>query len=312
MSAVDQDDLAEFERHRPQLFGVAYRMLGTASDAEDAVHDTYLRWAAADRSLVVTPAAWLTKALTNVCLNRLTSARARRESYIGAWLPEPVLTDDHTLGPMETAEQRESVSVALLILMERLNPTERAVFVLREAFGYPHREIADILDTSEANSQQLYRRARQQLGRERRFEPSRDTWQAVVERFLRASRDGDLGALERILADDAASWADGGGRLGVARRSIVGATDVARYLLGLDARAKPIEDLQIRIADVNGAPGAYFTAGGQLLGVIVPEVHDDHVVTVRVMVNPDKLTFLARQLSLSVYDGPLSALFPAH
>ncbi len=312
MSVVDQDDLAEFERHRSRLFGVAYRMLGTAGDAEDAVHDTFLRWAAADRSLVVTPAAWLTRVLTNVCLNRLTSAQARRESYVGAWLPEPVLTEDRVLGPMETAEQRESVSVALLVLMERLTPGERAAFVLREAFRYPHREIAEILDTSEANAQQLYRRARQHLGRERRFEPSRERWHAIVEQFLRASREGDLGALERLLADDVTSWADGGGRVGVARRSITGVTNVARYLLGLDTRAKPVEDLHVRIADINGGPAAYFAAGGQLLGVIVPEVHDGRVVTVRIMMNPGKLTFLARQLSLSVYDGPISAMLPPH
>ena len=152
-----------FERSRPRLEAIAYRLLGSASDAEDAVQDTFLRWQAADRERVEIPEAWLTKALTNVCLNQLTSARARRETYVGQWLPEPVLAGDRMLGPAETAEQRESVSIAVLTLMERLSPNERAVYVLREAFGYPHAEIAGIMEITESNSQQIYRRARQHV-----------------------------------------------------------------------------------------------------------------------------------------------------
>ena len=133
----------EFEAERRRLFGLAYRLLGSASEAEDAVQDAFLRWNATDRGSIVVPAAWLTRAVTNLCLNRLTSARRRRDEYVGLWLPEPVLTQDGPLGPLETLEQRESISIALLLLLERLTPAERAVFVLREAFGYQHRDIAE-------------------------------------------------------------------------------------------------------------------------------------------------------------------------
>ena len=151
--------VAEFLAQRPRLFSLAYRMLGEAGEAEDIVQEAYLRWAGAARAEIVSVPAWLTKVVTNLCLNRLTSARIRREAYIGPWLPEPVLTADGALGPLETVEQRDSVSFALLTLMERLTPTERAVFVLREAFAYSHRQIAELLDVTEANSRQLHGRA---------------------------------------------------------------------------------------------------------------------------------------------------------
>lgn len=152
-------EIAVFQHSRPRLEAIAYRLLGSASDAEDAVQDTFLRWQAADRERVETPEAWLTTVLTRLCLNRLTSARARRETYVGTWLPEPVLAGDPMLGPLDTVEQRESVSMAVLILMERLSAHERAAYVLREAFGYSHAEIAGILDLTETNCQQIYRRA---------------------------------------------------------------------------------------------------------------------------------------------------------
>src|SRR5918912_1406907 len=153
------EDVSRFERSRPRLQAIAYRMLGSASDAEDAVQDTFLRWHGADRVWIETPQAWLTKVLTNVCLNQLTSARARREAYVGAWLPEPVLADDAMLGPVDTVEQRESVSMAVLAVMERLSPNERPVYVLRGAFGYAHGEIPEVRDVWGANCQRLSRRA---------------------------------------------------------------------------------------------------------------------------------------------------------
>ncbi|GAA1196788.1 sigma-70 family RNA polymerase sigma factor [Prauserella alba] len=156
-------DADEFERHRPLVFRVAYGMLGSAADAEDVLQDTFVRWHGARPDTIRTPSAWLVKVATNLCLNRLTSARARHEHYPGPWLPEPVLTGDGTLGPLESAEQREFVSLAFLVLLERLTPAERAVFVLREAFGYRHDEVAEALAVSAANSRQLYRRARRQV-----------------------------------------------------------------------------------------------------------------------------------------------------
>ncbi|MGH3771721.1 MAG: RNA polymerase sigma-70 factor [Pseudonocardiaceae bacterium] len=289
------DEVREFEAARPRLFALAYRLLGSASEAEDAVQDTFLRWNSVDRAAVMTPAAWLAKVVTNLCLNRLTSASARREEYVGPWLPEPVLTADSPLGPMETAEQRESVSLALLVLLERLTPAQRAVFVLREAFAYSHREIADILGLTEANSQQLYRRARARVGTERpRFDASRDQGRRIAERFLAAARGGDLAGLERLLAADVVAWADGGGKAAAARRPVRGAEQVARYLTGWMSR--PLPGLEIVIAEVNGQPGILGAAGGRVLAVMVLEVTGGRVGAVRTIANPDKLSFISAQM----------------
>ena len=160
---MTMNDVDRFEAARPRLEAIAYRLLGSASEAEDAVQETFLRWQAAHVDQIEVPEAWLTKVLTNLCLNQLTSARARRETYVGQWLPEPVLAGDPMLGPADTAEQRESVSFAVLALLERLSPNERAVYVLREAFDYPHREIAEILDITEAASQQILHRAKKHI-----------------------------------------------------------------------------------------------------------------------------------------------------
>lgn len=288
--------MREFEAQRPRLFALAYRLLGSASEAEDAVQDTFLRWNSVDRAAVVTPAAWLAKVVTNLCLNRLTSARAVREDYVGPWLPEPMLTADSPLGPMETVEQRESVSLALLVLLERLTPAERAVFVLREAFTYTHREIAGILELTEANSQQLYRRARAHVSQERRrFDASGDQERLIAERFLAAARGGDLAGLERMLAADVVAWADGGGKAPAARRPVRGAEQVARYLTGWMSR--PLPGLEIAVAEVNGQSGILGVAGGRLLVVMVLELAGGRVSAVRTIANPDKLVFISAQLS---------------
>ncbi|WP_053697550.1 RNA polymerase sigma-70 factor [Streptomyces sp. NRRL F-5755] len=290
---------AEFEAHRPRLFALAYRMLGSASEAEDAVQDAYLRWSAADASAVRTPAAWLTKVVTNLCINRLTSARARRERYVGPWLPEPVLTHtaDRRLGPLETAEQRESVSFALLTLMERLTPAERAVFVLREAFGHSHRDIAEVIGVGEAYSRQLHRRTRERLGGSPRRHFAVDAAQRakLVERFFAATLDGDVAGLERLLADDVVAWADGGGRATAARRPVTGRAKVLRYLLGLGTRPEAAS-VRAEFVEVNGEPAALFLVGEDLLAVVVPETHEGHIVAVRTVLNPDKLAFAAGQL----------------
>ena len=222
-----------FERSRGRLEAIAYRLLGSAGDAEDAVQDTFLRWQAAEREVIRTPEAWLTKALTNICLNQLTSARARRESYVGQWLPEPILDGDRMLGPAETVEQRDSVSFAVLTLMERLPANERVVYVLREAFGYAHGEIADMLDISESNSQQLLRRARQHLATgPARVEIDRVAARKIVEEFLAAALSGETGPLVRLLTDDAVSVADGGGQVPARTTPVVGALAIARFLRG--------------------------------------------------------------------------------
>ena len=293
------DSVAEFETHRPRIFGLAYRMLGSAEEAEDVVQDAFLKWRAAERALIEIPSSWLAKVVTNLALNRLTSARMRREHYVGEWLPEPVLTSAGELGPMETAEQRESVSLALLVLLERLTPTERAVFVLREAFGYSHREIAGLLDVSEVNSRQLHRRARSRLPADELTEPDSEPGHLrdLVARFLAAAKQGDLPALEEMLVADVTSWADGGGKVSTARRPILGRDRVIRYLVGGFSRFG--EGVEIMFAEVNGVPAVLAWMGGELGAVVVPAFADGRVSALRVVANPDKLSYLARQVSRS-------------
>jgi RNA polymerase sigma-70 factor (TIGR02957 family) len=294
VSSVVQD----FEAQRPRLFWLAYRLLGSASEAEDAVQDAYLRLHGADPVLIESLPAWLTKAVTNLCLNRLTSARARREVYPGPWLPEPVLTDDRTLGPQETAEQRETVSIALLSLMERLNPTERAAFVLREAFAYSHSEVAEILEMSEANARQLYRRARQRLGEPRqRFRPDLAQWRSLVDRFFTAASAGDVAGLVEILTADVSSTADGGGKVAAARRPVSGLERTANYLARALSKNLPKLRLRLDFAEVNGEPAVLAFDGDTLSGVLCFEIAGGQIAALRILANPDKLRFLAAQLS---------------
>ena len=285
-----------FESHRGRLFGLAYRMLGSAADAEDVVQDAYLRFRGADLADIERPGAWLAKVVTNLCLNRLTSARARHEEYAGPWLPEPVLTSDGTLGPLESAEQRDAVSLALLLLLERLTPTERAVYVLREAFAYSHREIAGVLDLSEANCRQLHRRAvRRVTADETRFQPSATQQEGLIASFVTAAREGDLAGLEQLLAADVTLWSDGGGKVTAARRPILGRDKVVRFLLGVVERYTAGVDFTV--AEVNGTAALLALTGDRITGVVAFDVHDGAIVGVRTMLNPDKLEFMERQLA---------------
>jgi RNA polymerase sigma-70 factor (TIGR02957 family) len=278
----------EFETHRPKLFGLAYRMLGSVAEAEDAVQDAYLRWRGAERESIDSPGAWLARVVTNLCLNRLTAARATRERYVGFWLPEPAPTG--ALVPLETVEQRDSVSLAFLVMLERLTPAERAVFVLREAFSYGYREIAEVLDLSEANCRQLYGRARRRVGEAPRFDAPGEQRRRIVERFLTAATSGDLAGLERLLADDVVTWADGGGRVRAALRPITGRERVVRYLAGVAARFGG--GVEFGHADVNGQEAILARRGGELITVFVIEVSGGLIVGVRAVLNPKKLSHL--------------------
>jgi RNA polymerase sigma-70 factor (TIGR02957 family) len=282
----------EFEEHRQRLFALAYRLLGSAAEAEDAVQDAYLRWQDAERDSIATPSAWLAKVLTNLCLDRLTSARARREQYVGPWLPEPVLTDE----PSETAELRDSVSMAFLVMLERLTPAERAVFVLREAFSYGYREIAELLDLSEANCRQLHHRSRQRVSGVRRFDPPAAARRLILERFLRAAQHGDLAGLEQMLAADVVAWADGGGRVTAALRPVAGVAKVARYVAGLAGRLEGVE-VRLAHAEVNGDAAMLVSRDGLLLSVFVIETDGECIYALRSIVNPDKLAYLVGQLA---------------
>jgi RNA polymerase sigma-70 factor (TIGR02957 family) len=303
--------LEVFEASRPRLEAIAYRLLGSASDAEDAVQDTFLRWQAADREHVETPEAWLTKVLTNLCLNQLTSARARRETYVGTWLPEPVLAGDRMLGPVDTVEQRESVSIAVLTLMERLSANERVVYVLREAFGYSHAEIAELIDLTEANCQQIYRRAKQHVATDRaRAEVDGATARKVVEEFLAAAAGGEIQRLVELLADDAMGVGDGGAKVPARKTPVLGGLAVARFLRGL---FKPTElkrsivggSIALYAEVVNGAPAAVVVAGDRVVGVLALELTAEGVAAVRIQVNPDKLDRATRQWARSDHGEPL-------
>ncbi|MGW0072816.1 RNA polymerase sigma-70 factor [Streptosporangium sandarakinum] len=301
-----------FESSRGRLEAIAYRLLGSAGDAEDAVQDTYLRWHAADRERIETPAAWLTKVLTNICLNQLTSARVRRETYVGQWLPEPVLDGDRILGPADTFEQRESFSMAMLTLMERLSPNERVVYVLREAFGYAHREIAEILDITESNCQQIYRRAKQHLAVERsRTEIDAATARKIVEEFLSAALSGDTEPLIRLLADDAVSIADGGGKVVARRTPVIGAMGIAQYLRGMFQRSDSKRTLvggdpTFYAVVVNGGPAVLVKVGEKVIGVICLDATPDGLASIHIQVNPDKLQRIARQWAATGPHHPLA------
>lgn len=304
-------ELEVFEGCRGRLEAIAYRLLGSASDAEDAVQETYLRWQAADREHVVTPEAWLTKVLTNVCLNQLSSARARRETYVGAWLPEPVLAGDPMLGPLETVEQRESVSMAVLTLMERLSPKERAIYVLREAFGYAHHEIADILGITESNCQQLYRRAKQHVANGRtRAVVDEDTVRRLVAEFLAAAGNGEIDRLVKLLTEDVVSTGDGGGKMPARVTPIVGAPAVARFLRGLfkpsDAKWQMVGGVPTVYVDaVNGAPAVVVVVDGRVVGVMSLSVTSEGIAAIHTQVNPDKLARATRRWSAAEHGEPL-------
>jgi len=285
----------EFQEHRSRLFGIAYRMLGTATDAEDVLQDAWLRWQGADRARVADPAAYLARTVTNLCLTALTSARARREVYVGPWLPEPVLTGDGELGPLEDAVQRESVSFALLALLERLSPAERAAYVLREAFAYSAREVAELIGTSEANVRQLHARARRDVAAAPSREVDPAQWQELIARFLFAAREGDVAGLEELLAADVVSRSDGGGIVNAARRPVRGREKVARYVAGLVARFG--QEAVPAFTEVNGVPAVTLTEDGRLTGVLVVHTDGARVTALDLVVNPAKLAFAERQLS---------------
>ena len=223
---TDTQSLETFQAVRPRLFGIAYRMLGTATEADDVVQDAWVRWQGTDHSAVREPAAFLATIVTRLAINALDSARARREVYVGPWLPEPVATEgDPTLG----AERAEAMSLAVLLLLERLTPAERAAFVLHEAFDYPYRQIAEVLEIGEANARQLASRARAHLDRERTAEVTPAEQQRLLAAFIAAAQDGDLEALEAVLADDVVALSDGGGVVLAARKPVTGPERVAQF-----------------------------------------------------------------------------------
>ncbi|MDH6144514.1 RNA polymerase sigma-70 factor (TIGR02957 family) [Kitasatospora sp. GP30] len=308
-------DVERFEAFRPRLEAIAYRLLGSASEAEDAVQETFLRWQAADVERVVVPEAWLTKVLTNLCLNQLSSARVRRETYVGQWLPEPLLAGDPMLGPADTAEQRESVSYAILTLMERLSPNERAVYVLREAFDYPHREIAEILDITEAASQQIFHRAKKHIADGKaRSEIDGAAARRIVEEFLAAATSGRTEPLVRLLAEDAIAVGDGGGKIPARARVVEGGLAVAKFMRGLfkpgtAKRAIVGGSADVYVTTANGGPAVVAVVDGRVVGVMCLEITAEGITAFRNQVNPDKLARATGRWATSDHGEPLLSAF---
>ena len=289
-----------FNADRPRLFSIAYRMLGSASDAEDVLQDAWVRYAAADASTIRSPQAFATTIVTRLCLDRLKSARATREQYVGPWLPEPVLTREMD-SPEATLERAESVTLAFLVLLEKLSPEERAVFLLKDVFDYDHAAIGEILGISSANSRQLLHRARTALaqGRPRRA-GTPGSRRAMAERFAQAFATGDAAALASMLASDAGMWADGGGKATAARRPLLGREAIVNFLVGIHRIGEAsglIRDASLVIEDVNSEPALILRVGARLESIFVLSVEDDAITGIRVVRNPDKLVRIDRSLT---------------
>ncbi|MGW6142371.1 RNA polymerase sigma-70 factor [Streptomyces sp. NPDC055144] len=283
-----------FEEHRPVLMGVAYRMLGRVADAEDVVQDAWLRWAQADRDEVREPRAYLVRVATRLAIDRLRQAQVRREAYVGPWLPEPLATDFGPTAPdtAEAALLAESVSLAVLVVLESLSPLERAVFVLREAFGFPFAEIATTLERSESAVRQLAGRARKHVDERRpRFDVDPVEQRDLTERFLAAATGGDLEGLMALLAPDARLVGDSGGKSKAPLRVIESADKVGRFLLG--AAKGGGAAFTFRIVELNAGPAVLALVDGKPDSVFQVDVADGHVQCVYIVRNPDKLTSLA-------------------
>ncbi|WP_018654055.1 RNA polymerase sigma factor SigJ [Actinomadura flavalba] len=280
-----------FEHHRALLFSVAYRILGSAADAEDAVQDAWLRWSAASRTQVTDPRAYLARTVANLALEQLRSARRQRETYVGPWLPEPVLTG-------EDVPDADTVSTALLVVLETLSPLERAVFVLKDVFGFGHAEIAQAVDRSEPAVRQAAHRAREHVrARRPRFPADRARQRAVTERFLAAAQGGDVNALMDLLSPDVTLWTDGGGKVRQVLHPITGARKVARWFAGIAARSYEgvaPSDMSVELTEINGAPGVVFRAPDRVIATLGLDLDaEGRIVALHNIANPDKLRAVA-------------------
>lgn len=295
MTTSDEIATEAFETYRPLLFSIAYRMLGSASEADDILQETYLRYRSSTESEISSLKAYLTTIITHLCLDYLKSARVQREQYIGPWLPEPILTTDADNMPNNVVEQHESISLAFLVLLEILTPPERAVFLLREVFEFDYQEIAQMLGKSSANCRQLFHRAKAYLAERRhRFDASRETHLQLISRFLQACQEGDVQGLAEILAQDVIAWSDGGGKVVAARRPISGADAVARFWLAL-AKKTPA-NFVITFEEVNGSLAVLMWMSGSLFSVTTFDIMSQHIQSIRSVMNPDKLAYITGQL----------------
>ena len=294
-------EFEDFNTHRPLLFSIAYRMLGSASDAEDVLQDAWVRYRSADASAIRSPKAFAATIVSRLCLDRLKSAQATRETYVGPWLPEPILTSE-VKTPDIVLQNAESVTLAFLVLLEKLSPEERAVFLLKEIFEYEHLEIAEMLGTSADNSRQLFHRAKQRLTSERpRLTGTPTSRRAAAERFARAFASGDGSELMTMLRNDVSMWTDGGGKATAARRPLIGRDEVVNFLVGLYRTAQTtgrLPDVSWAIEEVNSEPALVVRLDQHLESIFVVSIDNDVISEIRVIRNPDKLARIDRQMKV--------------
>jgi len=283
-----------FEEYRSLLFAIAYRMLGSAMEAEDIVQEAYLRYRATPPESIATLKSFLTTIVHHLCIDHLKSAQARREDYVGPWLPEPIITGDGAslLSPLRQITDRESISMAFLVLLESLSPLERAVFLLREVFDYEYAEIAQITGRDEAACRQLFSRAKKHISEHRpRFPASPEAHAKMVSRFMEACIAGDMDSLMSLLAEDVTVWSDGGGKVsGAALHPIQGRDKVARGIFGILSHAP--EGTTFAVVEANGLPALLVRIKGQIFSVLTLEVEGDVICALRNVANPDKLAHL--------------------
>ncbi|MFG2588281.1 RNA polymerase sigma-70 factor [Streptomyces sp. NBC_01166] len=280
-----------FDLYRNLLFSVAYRILGTAADAEDAVQDAWIKWSAADRSQVADPKAYLARIVSNLAMDRLRSTRHKREVYVGPWLPEPILTSADTA---DTVMDAESVSMAMLVVLETLSPLERAVFVLKEVFDFSHAEIAEAVERSEASVRQAAHRAREHVrARRPRFTADRSKQRDATERFFTAATGGDMNSLMELLSPDVTLWTDGGGKVRQALRPVVGASTVAAWFAAIGTvtyQGVEPADMKAELVEINGGPGLVFSGAGRVIATVTFDFDEDgRISTIHNVANPDKL-----------------------
>jgi RNA polymerase sigma-70 factor (ECF subfamily) len=283
--------LTTFNEHRSLLFSIAYRMVGSVADAEDVLQDAFIRWQQASHDEIRSPKAFLVTIVSRLCINHLQTARVQREEYVGQWLPEPVVTDPAS-DPASALWADESLSMAFLVLLERLNPVERAVFLLREVFDYEYAEIAEALNRSEANCRQILRRAKEHVHAARpRFTASARERSDLLARFVQATTQGDLDGLVALLASDVVLHTDGGGKAPALPNLIHGATGVARAILGGMRKFAP-QTYVMRLVEINGEPGFVTYVNGQPAYALVLHPGDDHIHSIYVISNPAKLAHM--------------------
>jgi RNA polymerase sigma-70 factor, ECF subfamily len=288
MSASTERESASFESHRRALTGLAYRMLGSRAEAEDVVQDAYLRWHAADRDAVAEPRRYLGTIVTRLCLDRMKSARARREVYVGQWLPEPVV--DETLDANAAGDLAHDLSVALMLVLERLSPLERASFLLHDVFGLDFAEVARTLQRGEAACRQLAVRARVHIEDARpRFPASREQGTRLAAAFAVAAQNGDVGSLTKLLAEDAVLYSDGGGKRAAALNPIYGADKILRFLAGITRKNPALSSMQARPATVNGLAGLVLREDDGAIDTLAFEHDGRRIVAIYVVRNPEKL-----------------------